>query len=208
VNSKYDKYSTEQLEVIYTHLTDPAEKELVKKELSARYYQHYLNVGTSGADQAPAADLPAPPGQGTAGAAADTDQPAPGDGVEAGEVEDEDLSALGAVAPITLTPVSSEAAANPGTSSSEKPDKKKYCFIATAAYGSPLAREVVLLQNYRDKYLATTHLGEKFIRAYYRFSPRFAYRISRNNILKLLTRFFLTPLILLIKRTTSGLSRS
>ena len=48
MNSKYDKYSTEQLEVIYTHLTDPDERELVKQELSARYYQHYLNVGTTG----------------------------------------------------------------------------------------------------------------------------------------------------------------
>ena len=32
MNSKYAKYSTEQLEVIFTHLTDPAEQELVKKE--------------------------------------------------------------------------------------------------------------------------------------------------------------------------------
>ncbi len=205
MHSKYDKYSTEQLEVIYTHLTDTGEKELVKKELSARYYQHYLNVGTSGADQAPAADLPSLPGPGTGGAAADTDQPAPGVGVETVEVEDEDLVGLGEIGPIQLTaPAAPAAAAGPAAPAPEKSGRWKYCFIATAAYGSPLAREVVLLQNYRDEYLVHTRLGEKFIDAYYCLSPGLARQISRHRVLKMLARGLLAPLILLIKRTTGA----
>jgi len=79
--------------------------------------------------------------------------------------------------------------------------KKKFCFIATAAYGSPLAQEVVILQSFRDKYLSQNSIGEKFIQAYYRSSPYLARQISQNNVLKLLTRFLLTPIILLIKKS-------
>jgi len=203
VSSKYDKYSNEQLEVIYTHLTDPAEKELVKQELSARYYQHYLNVGAAGEDQTLTADSVAAPGPGTAGAAADIDQPAPGVGVEAGAVEDEDLSGLSEIGPIQLTaPAAPKAVLDPAAPAPEKTGRWTYCFIATAAYGSPLAREVVLLQNFRDEYLACSRLGEKFIHTYYRLSPGLAREISRNKILKLLTRSLLAPLILLITEIT------
>ena len=62
----------------------------------------------------------------------------------------------------------------------------------------------MLLQNYRDEYLAGTRLGEKFIHTYYRLSPMLARQISRNKILKLLTRGLLAPLILLITRITGA----
>ena len=63
-----------------------------------------------------------------------------------------------------------------------------------------MAQEVVLLQGFRDQYLARRSLGEKFIQAYYRFGPSLARRVSQNNALKLLTRFLLFPIILLIKK--------
>jgi hypothetical protein len=203
VNSKYDKYSTEQLEVIFTHLTDPAEKELVKKELSARYYQHYLDVGNTGNDQAPAAELTASQMAGSAGAASSGEPEGAGDGDEAGDIEDEDLAGLGEIEPIQLFPPAATEAA-PAAPAPEKTTKRKYCFIATAAYGSPLAREVILLQNYRDEYLTGRWLGEKFIHAYYRFSPPLARQLGRNIILQRLTRGLLSPLILLIKKTTGA----
>jgi len=73
------------------------------------------------------------------------------------------------------------------------------CFIATAAYGSPQAQEVVLLQGFRDQYLSRHALGEKFIRVYYRFSPHVAGKIRHHQVLRLLARSLLTPIILLIK---------
>lgn len=76
------------------------------------------------------------------------------------------------------------------------------CFIATAAYGSPLAQEVVLLQDFRDRWLAPHALGEQFIEAYYRLSPPLARRISNHKALKLLTRALLTPVIFLIKKSS------
>jgi hypothetical protein len=194
VNSKYAKYSTEQLEVILTHLSDHDEKELVKKELSQRYYQHYLGIINTPEDQLqPGSEV---------GPLAKSEE----DQAETEEAAGcDELAAIQEVGPITLTPPAGpEAAAGLAAKPTDKTAKKKYCFIATAAYGSPLAREVVLLQNYRDDYLAQNPLGEKFIRAYYRLSPQFARWIRRSNILRFLTRCFLAPLILLIKNYRSS----
>ena len=100
-------------------------------------------------------------------------------------------------------PVSPEVAASPREQKgAEKPTKRRFCFIATAAYGSPLAQEVVLLQDFRDHYLAPHALGEKFIRAYYRVSPALARQISKNKALKLLTRFLLSHIIFLVKKSS------
>jgi len=60
---------------------------------------------------------------------------------------------------------------------------------------------VILLQDFRDHYLARHTLGETFIRAYYRVSPSLAQQISNNKVLKLLTRFLLTPVIFLVKKS-------
>lgn len=69
------------------------------------------------------------------------------------------------------------------------------CFVATAAYGSPLAQEVRALRLWRDEALLPTMLGKLFVRTYYWFSPPLARLISRHPILKQAARWGLTPLV-------------
>jgi len=69
------------------------------------------------------------------------------------------------------------------------------CFIATAAYGSPVERHVQILQNFRDRYLMEYNLGQTFVNFYYQASPYVAETISKNETLRLLTRWFLIPVV-------------
>jgi hypothetical protein len=201
IDAKYAKYSTEQLEVILTHLSDPDEKELVKQELSRRYYNHYLGLintpeGEPQVGSAPGSEA-ASPGPGAAG----EDMPATGAPAGAYPALEEELAGIAAVAPPQLTLPPPEAAADLAEKTGEPAPRKKFCFIATAAYGTPLAPEVMVLQRFRDDYLAPHALGEKCIRVYYRLSPGIARQINRHPAWRQLTRFFLTPLILGIKKT-------
>lgn len=74
------------------------------------------------------------------------------------------------------------------------------CFIATAAYGTPMADEITLLRGFRDKHLVSFPLGRVFVETYYRLSPPIAGMIEHSNILRALTRFALRPIIWLLKR--------
>jgi hypothetical protein len=183
--------------------------------LSRRYYNHYLNIINTPEPQPQSSAVPAqeesPPPVDTADSGKDepaTDQVI-GMKNENGQAETslglaDDLAGIAEVTPIRLTSpgphqTSYEGAGKPA---SEKGAKKGWCFIATAAFGSPLAREVVLLQGFRDNCLSRHALGEKFIRAYYRFSPPLAEQISRHKLLKRMTRLLLFPIILVMKRSS------
>ncbi len=69
------------------------------------------------------------------------------------------------------------------------------CFIATAAFGSPAEKHVMLLKEFRDTLLLSNSLGRQFVDAYYQYSPAVADFISQHENLKLLVRVFLYPLI-------------
>jgi len=69
------------------------------------------------------------------------------------------------------------------------------CFIATAAYGSPLDPYVKILRKFRDKYLLTNKIGRKLVRIYYSYSPGIAGYISKHDSIKVITRLSLLPVI-------------
>jgi hypothetical protein len=184
------------LEAILTHLSDPEEKELVKNELSSRYYNYYLYLALP-----PEGEPLELSTQKTEAVSSQEDMPATGAPSLEFLALKEELAEIAQVAPPQLTPPTPpDTAANLTEKSTEEAPKKKFCFIATATYGTPLAPEVIILQNFRDDYLAPHALGEKFIRAYYRCSPWFARQISCRPALKLLAEWLLAPIILVIKR--------
>jgi hypothetical protein len=73
------------------------------------------------------------------------------------------------------------------------------CFIATAAFGSDLEKEVVTLRNFRDKELLTTKLGTKFVQTYYKVSPPIATYIAEHDTLRAMTRIALYPVVGAVK---------
>ncbi len=62
------------------------------------------------------------------------------------------------------------------------------CFIATAAFGSKLEPAVVLLRQFRDRFLLTNAIGRAFVDFYYRHSPPLANLIAKNEALRTMTR--------------------
>jgi len=73
------------------------------------------------------------------------------------------------------------------------------CFIATAAFGTPLAKEVVTLKRFRDRCLLTRNWGRAFVRFYYRHSPPMAEYIRSRPVYCSIVRGALRPLVWLVK---------
>lgn len=73
--------------------------------------------------------------------------------------------------------------------------KKKGCFIATAAFNTELAPEVVWLQAFRDQVLEHNWAGRVFISSYYAISPPIAKAIEKRESLQLPVRYFLKRVV-------------
>jgi outer membrane protein assembly factor BamB len=71
------------------------------------------------------------------------------------------------------------------------------CFIATAAYGTPMAEEIEILREFRDEYLLTNPLGQAFVDFYYGISPPMAKFITEHPSLKPIVRAGLAPAVAL-----------
>lgn len=69
------------------------------------------------------------------------------------------------------------------------------CFIASAAYGSPMAPQVNVLREMRDRFLLTNSLGKALVNFYYAHSPGAADFISRHAGLRAMVRVGLMPLV-------------
>ena len=87
------------------------------------------------------------------------------------------------------SPCSSEAYAT------TEEENKKSCFIATAAFGSPLEPHVKLLRKFRDRFLLNSYVGRSFVGIYYKYSPPLADFIARHDILRLMVRWGLIPIV-------------
>jgi len=69
------------------------------------------------------------------------------------------------------------------------------CFIATAAYGTPMAEEIEILREFRDGYMLTNPVGQALVDLYYRVSPPMADFISEHPSLKPIVRAGLLPAV-------------
>jgi hypothetical protein len=86
-------------------------------------------------------------------------------------------------------------AAGIGGSAVSSSSTASYCFIATAAYGTPMEGDVMALREFRDRYLLSNNMGRGFVDNYYRYSPPIANLISKQPVLRGITRFLLRPLV-------------
>jgi len=74
-------------------------------------------------------------------------------------------------------------------------DSSDDCFIATAAFGSPMDPQVRFLREFRDRFLMSNHAGRYFVNLYYRFSPPLARFIAGHEVLRMVTRWALLPVV-------------
>lgn len=69
------------------------------------------------------------------------------------------------------------------------------CFVATAAYGSPLADQVGVLRRFHDRRLANHTLGRMLVDEYWSVGPSLAAQVSEHSVLRQLARWLLSPLV-------------
>ncbi|UCG11603.1 MAG: hypothetical protein JSU72_13850, partial [Deltaproteobacteria bacterium] len=69
------------------------------------------------------------------------------------------------------------------------------CFVATAAYGSPRARQVRVLRQFRDRVLLSNEIGKSLVKLYYWSSPPVAHWIGRYEPARAAVRVALVPVV-------------
>ncbi|MFQ5930951.1 MAG: purple acid phosphatase family protein, partial [Nitrospiraceae bacterium] len=94
-----------------------------------------------------------------------------------------------------LKPVPPGQDSNPNPSSVGSQGGGGGCFIATAAFGSPLAPQVQLLREVRDQYLLPHPAGQALVALYYTLSPPLADVIAGSGILRAIVRVGLVPIL-------------
>jgi hypothetical protein len=85
----------------------------------------------------------------------------------------------------------------PASTASNGKGEGSSCFIVIAAIGSPLAAQVMVLQEFRDKVLLANVHGRSVVRAYYKYSPPIARFIAQHSAVRALVRWALRPIVIL-----------
>ncbi len=79
-------------------------------------------------------------------------------------------------------------------------DPDDYCFIATAAYGTPAAEEIQVLRDFRDNVLLRSAAGQDLVGFYYAASPPVAVFIAEHEWLRTAVREGLVdPVVWLVR---------
>ncbi|MCK9230940.1 MAG: prepilin-type N-terminal cleavage/methylation domain-containing protein [Syntrophales bacterium] len=69
------------------------------------------------------------------------------------------------------------------------------CFVATAAYGNSFDPRVIILKQFRDRYLMTWPGGRSAVRLYYDKSPSLAELINDKPSRQVIARIMLAPVV-------------
>jgi nitrous oxidase accessory protein NosD len=76
------------------------------------------------------------------------------------------------------------------------------CFIATAVYGTPTAKEIDILREFRDTVMLPNSLGVRLVSFYYKTSPPIARFISQHELLRAVVRVgFVDPIVKILTWT-------
>ena len=73
------------------------------------------------------------------------------------------------------------------------------CFVATAAWGTPLAAEVGSLRRLRDRHLMVHPAGRQLVGLYHRLGPELAAWAREHEALRAAARMALTPVVALAR---------
>jgi len=69
------------------------------------------------------------------------------------------------------------------------------CFVATAAYGSPFAKRIDVLREFRDRVLLQSAPGSEAVAAYYEHGKAAAQTVAGSEALRFVVRVLLLPVI-------------
>ena len=94
---------------------------------------------------------------------------------------------------------------NSNTPPPSQQNQQQSCFIATAAYGSDMAREVQLLRDFRDRRLMASEPGRALVHFYYRNSPPLADLIRERDGARAAVRAALMPVVWSIEHPAAAL---
>ena len=73
------------------------------------------------------------------------------------------------------------------------------CFVATAAWGTPMASEIGALRRFRDRHLRSNAVGRGLVSVYETVGPHLASVIRQDDSLRAATRAALAPFVALAR---------
>lgn len=89
---------------------------------------------------------------------------------------------------VTVTATGLTGTSNPVTLYINPDGSIPMCYILTAAYGSPYARDIQILNTFRERFIPMTWWHERYLRWYDAVGPRIARHVQRRPVLKAMVR--------------------